>query len=173
MSLFDVRRLQKLGCPLGGCHLDLGVNGDISLNCCVTSLQKYHLILILPKNYSKSFLNSGSLILFWIGAKNNPFSSTFISVSSKTFLLKFKTLSEQKYSWTRLLALMFLGILFQYGNQSFRREFYKIFLTGNRIGIWELCWVSTKVWRRSIHIRSHTIVLLYILCILLSVHHKS
>lgn len=45
----------------------------------------------------KSFFSSGSLVLFWIGVKSNSFLRIFISVSAKTFRLKSKTVSEQKY----------------------------------------------------------------------------
>ena len=54
-----------------------------------------------PSNSSKSDLRSGSLILSSIGAKSNPFSSTLISISVKTFLLKLNTVFEQKYPTKR------------------------------------------------------------------------
>ena len=52
---------------------------------------------ILLQKSSKSVLSTGSFILFWIGAECKPFHNTRISVSVKTFLLKLKTVSEQKY----------------------------------------------------------------------------
>ena len=75
----------------------LWVNGGISLNVGEGSFRKCHLIRTLLKKSSKSVLSSGTFILFWIGAKSKPFSNSQISVSVKTFLLKLKTVSEQKY----------------------------------------------------------------------------
>ena len=112
------KKTSKFGWPLGDCHLDLGVNACISLNCSVTSLLKCHLILMLLQNFSKSFLNLGLLMLFWIGAKSNPFAITFISVSLKTFLLKSKTVSEENYPWMWLLTLVFSGISIRCNSSS-------------------------------------------------------
>ena len=79
----------------------LWVNGGISLNVGEGSFRKCHLIRTLLKKSSKSVLSSGTFILFWIGAKSKPFSNSQISVSVKTFLLKLKTVSEQKYPTKR------------------------------------------------------------------------
>ena len=61
------------------------------------SFLKCYLVLILRQNSPKSVHNSGSFILFCIGAKSNLFSSVQISVSVKIFRLKLKTVSKQKY----------------------------------------------------------------------------
>ena len=87
-----------LGCPLGGVQIDLGEKAGILLNSFVGSSLKYHFVLMRLQNLLKSVRNSGSLILFCIGAKFkfNPFSKTLISVSVRIFLLKLNTASEQK-----------------------------------------------------------------------------
>ena len=56
-----------------------------------------HLILICLQNSWKSFLNSGSLILFWIGANSRHFSETLISDFERTLSIKLKTVPEQQY----------------------------------------------------------------------------
>ena len=61
------------------------------------SFSKCHLVLILWQNSSKSLRNSGSFILFCIVAKSYPSFSIRVSVSVKTFRLRLKTVSEQKY----------------------------------------------------------------------------
>ena len=84
------------GCPLGGIQVDLGENAGILLNSFVGSSLKYHFVLMRLQNSLKSVRNSGSLILFCIGAKFKPFSKTLISVSVRILLLKLNTASEQK-----------------------------------------------------------------------------
>ena len=101
----------KIRWPLGF-QEDFGVINGISLNVGEGSFRKCHLIRILLQKSSKSVLSSGSFILFWIGAKSKSFSNTRTSVSVKTFLLKLKTVSEQKYPTkrpsfvTRILELL-------------------------------------------------------------------
>ena len=47
------------------------------------------------------FLSSGSFIDFWIDAKSNPFSKTWISISESTLWLRLKTVLEQNEPWRR------------------------------------------------------------------------
>ena len=95
-----LKKNSNLGRLLNRFHLDLGVNAGFSLKLGKISLSKYYLIPILLQNYSKHFLSSGSLILFWVEAKSSPFSRKFISISVKTFGLTSETVSEQKYLTT-------------------------------------------------------------------------
>ena len=82
------------GCPLGGIQVDLGENAGILLNSFVGSSLKYHFVLMRLQNSLKSVRNSGSLIIFCIGAKFKPFSKTVISVSVRILLLKLNTSCE-------------------------------------------------------------------------------
>ena len=59
---------------------------------------KYHLSLMRLQKSLKSLRNSGSFNFFCIDAKSGPFSRTFISVSVRTFLLRWKTISDTKLS---------------------------------------------------------------------------
>ena len=56
---------------------------------------------ILLENSSKSFLSSGSFKDFWIGAKSNPFSKTWISIFESTLWLRLRTVLEQNEPWRR------------------------------------------------------------------------
>ena len=91
-----LKKTSKLGWPVGGFQDDLDRNAGMVLKLSEDSFLKCHFILIRRQNSSKSFLNSGSFTLFWIGAKSNPFSKTLISSSESTLRLKLKTVSEQK-----------------------------------------------------------------------------
>ena len=59
------------------------------------------------ENSSKSSLNSGSLIFFWIGANSKPFSSVLISAFDRTLWLRLKILSDQKcpLKWPKFFIL--------------------------------------------------------------------
>ena len=99
-----------MGWPIDHFQVDFGEKTGVSLNSEVGSFLKCLLVIILQQNSSKSVLDSGSFILICIGAKSNPFYSIQISVSVKTFQLKLKTVSEQKYpSKCPLLLTLYLG----------------------------------------------------------------
>ena len=71
----------------------LGLKGRLSQKE-VGLLPKCQFFLILSANSSKLDLSSGLLILFCIGAKSKPYSSTLISVLLKKLLPKLQTVAE-------------------------------------------------------------------------------
>ena len=91
-----LKNISKLAWPLGGNQLNLGWNAGISIIVSETSSRKCQLHLILRQNYSKSLQRSGSLRVLWTGAKSNPFSKLFNSVSVKVLWLRLKRVLKQK-----------------------------------------------------------------------------
>ena len=71
-------------------------NAEVSLKLLDGSSLKYHLHLIFLLNLLKSRLKSPSFIILVVGTIPRPFSKTLISVWLRTFLLKLKTVPEQK-----------------------------------------------------------------------------
>lgn len=80
-----LKRSSIPGWPGVGFQLDIGQSSGLSENYSEGWSLKFHLMRILLEKSSKSFLNCGSFIDFWIGAKSNFFSKVWILISESTF----------------------------------------------------------------------------------------
>ena len=87
-----------------------GQKAGISRKLLVDLFRKFHLHLILCENSTKFFLSFGSFKVFRIGAKLRLFSNTFVLASVRIFLLRLKTVSEQKNPFERPCSVKEPGI---------------------------------------------------------------